>query len=98
MTLKVLSFRRLILTDFPKSVAIPSTLEVHLGGGNIWGIHGTLWKGIPNFYMASYIAALTPKPFQSTWLPVSVLTSKIVDKILKILFCSASASDPGVKG
>lgn len=82
---------------FPKSVAIPLTSEVHLGGQHL-GVHGILSKGTLGFYVTSYIDALTPKPFQSTWLLVSVLISKIVDKILKILFCSASASDPGIKG
>lgn len=62
------------------------------------GIHGILSKGTLGFYVTPYIAALTPKPVQSTWPLVSVLISKIVDKILTILFCSASASDPGIKG
>lgn len=38
-----------------------------------------------------YIAALAPMPFLSIWLQECALISKIVDKVLKILFCSPSA-------
>lgn len=45
---------------FPKSVAIPLTSEVHLGGRHL-GVHGILSKGTLGFYVTSYIDALTPK-------------------------------------